>query len=390
MPMTFEQLVSVGVGRIPFSSLQEASTFYVRGLARERLLALKEPRALMISNPALNNMELPLCEAVSRLTVAELRNCGVHVDEFYRQPGDSPEIMDRADEANVIIYEGHTEHDGLLRNPAYDYPNAWMAGRGGTEPLRHFGGLPIVILQTCDSLQQEMLLRVYGAGGVALLGSSTPVHSASGSGFAKAVYDAALYRDATLGEALRDAQNYFFCLQDLKDLRRHRERAKSQRVALSFRLWGDPELRMLPEALAPPRLAPVAAHWQGPNRVVVEIPGRRFPQIRNEAYAAEFYPGSEAAGMVLRVKDDAARRVSPVYFFRLPVPDTLRSDPPVELTATGDASDRAVFRLDPPARFLYVLYFPEKETPHGVVTLPYIEKPRAEGSRSQPARNAPW
>ena len=142
MPKSFERLVSVGVGRIPLSSLQEASTFYLRGLARERLLAAKrppqhdrdprscaanadgfdsgskEPRALMISNPALNNMDLPLCEAVSRLTVAELRNVGVHVDEYYRQPGDSPEIMDRADEANVIIYEGHTEHDGLLRNPA--------------------------------------------------------------------------------------------------------------------------------------------------------------------------------------------------------------------------------------------------------------------------------
>ena len=383
MPMTFEQLVSVGVGRLPFSSLQEASTFYVRGLARERLLAGKRPRVLMISNPALNNMELPLCETISRLTVAELRNCGVHVDEFYRRAGDLPEIMDRADEANVIIYEGHTEHDGLLRNPAYDYS---AAPQGGREALRRFDGFPVVILQSCDSLQNDMLRNVHGAGGVAILGSSTPIHSASGSGFAKAVYDAVLYRNATLGEALRDAQNYFFCLQDLKDLRHHRERAKSQRVALSFRLWGDPELRMLSGPLGPPRLAPVAAHWQEPGRVVVEIPGRRFPEIRNEDYVAEFFPGSEAAGMVVRVKDAAARRVAPVYFFRLPAPNRLRSDPSAALTAAGDASERAVFRLDPAGRFLYVLYLPEKETAHDVVTLPYIEKPPADGPRSQPPR----
>ncbi len=256
MPMTFEQLVTVGVGRIPFASLQEASALYVRGLARERLLAGKEARALMISNPALNNMELPLCEVISRLTVAELRNFGVHVDEFYRAPANRPAVMDLATEAGMIIYEGHTEHDGLLRDPAYEYRRETVApgieahgklsprtpstpaGRAGS---RRFDGLPVVVLQTCDSLQPDMLWRVHGAGGVAILGSSTPIHSASGSGFAKAVYDAVLYRSATLGEALRDAQNYFFCLQDLKDLRHHRERAKSQRVALSFRLWGDPQ-----------------------------------------------------------------------------------------------------------------------------------------------------
>ena len=111
-------------------------------------------------------MELPLCEAISRLTVAELRNFGVHVDEFYRQPGDSPGMMDLADEANVIIYEGHTEHDGLLRSPAYDYPDAGWPGMVGPNALRRFDGLPVVILQTCDSLQNDMLLRrVWGRRG---------------------------------------------------------------------------------------------------------------------------------------------------------------------------------------------------------------------------------
>ena len=393
MPMTFEQLVSVGVGRIPFASLQEASALYVRGLARARLLVGKEPRALMISNPALNNMELPLCEAISRLTVAELRNFGVHVDEFYRAPANHPEVMDLATEAGMIIYEGHTEHDGLLRDPAYEYSretialrieaNGKLSARTSAAPAggaasRRFDGLPVVVLQTCDSLQSDMLWRVHGAGGVALLGSSTPIHSASGSGFAKAVYDAVLYRGATLGEALRDAQNYFFCLQDLKDLRHHRERAKSQRVALSFRLWGDPELRVLPDSLGPPRLAPVAARWQAPAQIAVEIPGQRFAEVRNEAYVAQFFPGSEAAGMVLRLKDESARKVSPVYFFRLPLPGPLRVDPPVALFATGNASDRTVFRVDPAGRFLYVLYLPEKETAHEIIALRWTKKPPAD------------
>ena len=90
-----------------------------------------------------------------------------------------------------------------------------------------------------------MLWRIDELGGVALVGSVTPIHSGSGSALVKALSDAVLYRGATLGEALRDAQNYLFCLEDLKARRGQKEQAKSRRVALSFRLWGDPELRVL-------------------------------------------------------------------------------------------------------------------------------------------------
>jgi hypothetical protein len=370
LPMGFERLVTVGVGRISFASLQEASMLFLRGLARQQLLAGRPSRALMLANPSLNNLELPLCEAISRLTVAELRNFGLPVDEFYRQPGNRPEVMDRAADADLIIYEGHTEHEGLLTDPAYEYhPDA-----AARPAARRFDAAPVIILQTCDSLQNEMLWRVHGAGGVALLGSSTPIHSASGAGFAKAVHDAILYRRATLGEALRDAQNYFFCLQDLKDLRHHRERSKSQRVALSFRLWGDPELCVLPEELPAPRQAPVTARWQPPRDVVIETPAARFAEIRNESYSAHFFPGSEAAGMVLRLKDEPARKILPVYFFRLPLADAPAGAAAGRGTSAA-GENRVIFRVDPAGRFLYVLYFPEKEAAHETLIFPWTGRP---------------
>ena len=42
-------------------------------------------------------------------------------------------------------------------------------------------GLPVVVLQSCDSLDERVLWRIDELGGVALVGSVTPIHSGSGS-----------------------------------------------------------------------------------------------------------------------------------------------------------------------------------------------------------------
>ena len=108
-------------------------------------------------------------------------------------------------------------------------------------------GLPIVVLQSCESLDDAVLWRLDELGGVAVIGSMTPIHSGCGSALLNAAMTSLLYRGGTLGETLRDAENYMFCVEDLKARRGHKERAKGIRVALSFRLWGDPELQVLPD-----------------------------------------------------------------------------------------------------------------------------------------------
>ena len=47
------------------------------------------------------------------------------------------------------------------------------------------------------------------------------------------------------------------CVEELKGRRGHKEQAKGIRVALSFRLWGDPEMTALPMRLPEPRQEPV-------------------------------------------------------------------------------------------------------------------------------------
>ena len=73
VPTQPDQLAALGVGRIPLESLGEASVFFVRGLLRERLLAHRPPRLLMIANSVVARRPLPLCETISRVTTAEFK-----------------------------------------------------------------------------------------------------------------------------------------------------------------------------------------------------------------------------------------------------------------------------------------------------------------------------
>ena len=290
VPTKVQQVASMGVGRIPLESLEDASVLFARGLVRQRRMAEHPPRLLMVANSSLNRRPLPLCETISRVTAAEFKNLHVPVDEFYGKLADSPEVLAAAKTASLIIYEGHLAYQDLFDVPAtgratapdsyYDEELDALEDGGSSSRDAHaharkeatrprtvavaphhrlqgpLTGLPIVVLQSCDSLDEPVLWRIDELGGVAVIGSITPIHSGSGSALVNALADAVLYRGATLGEALRDAQNYLFCLEDLKSLRGHKEQAKSRRVAISFRLWGDPELSVLPTAAEPPAEAP--------------------------------------------------------------------------------------------------------------------------------------
>lgn len=289
---------------------------------------------MMVANPVVEGKPLPLCETASRLTAAEFQNFGITVDAFYQRPSNSPDVLDAARSAEAIVYEGHVEHQEMFPSRRSRGQRSGAAARSAPEtdtsdspagddvrsqPLV-LDGLPLVVLQSCGSLRKDVFQQVFASGGVGMLGTSTSVHSISGSAFVKALCDGMLYRGDTVGEAFRDARNYFFCLQDLKQLRGHTQQGKSQRVALSFRLWGDPELELFGSRAGKPALAPVSARWADGDRLAVSVPGQLLPEVSSPGYFAKVSPGSETAGLVEAIENQSLRRVTPLYFFKLPMP----------------------------------------------------------------------
>jgi hypothetical protein len=414
VPRDPDKLAAFGVGRIPLESLADTSVLFARGLLRERLLAGQPPRLLMIANSGVPRRPLPLCEAISRATAEEFKNLGVAVDEFYCKPADSPEILAAAKNATMIYYEGHLGYQDLIEVPRPGHHNppdtyfeeelddveghataatkpvaerpATPASRGpGLQgeldeappprrsvvpgptppPTRLQGplpGMPFVVLQSCESLEEPLLWRVDELGGVAVVGSVTPIHSGSGSTLLKAASDAMLYGGAgTLGEALRDAQNYLFCLEDLKTRRGHKEQAKGLRVALSFKLWGDPELRIFPSPLGPPQIPPVVAQWDAPGQLTIRLPKQRLPEVRSDKYVAHAFPGTQAAGMVKQRNGDTTKQITPVYYFRVPLPNDFAAGTAAAIQTGKEDANRMIARVDPAGRTLHVVYLPEQE-----------------------------
>jgi hypothetical protein len=203
-----------------------------------------------------------------------------------------------------------------------------------------------------------------------VVGTVTNVHSASGSAFVKAFCDGMAYRGDSAGEALRDARNYFLSLAALKMQRGHKETSKVNRAALSFCLWGDPEMRLFAQ---PPsaKMAPLSAAFTDPQTVVVSTPKNRLPEQRSEKYFVRMFPGSQAAGVVKTLKNEEARRLMAFYFFRLPFPSDFNPEFYSTLQLEDGSTNRAVFLTDAFRRFVYLLYFPEKEANSSAFTLQF-------------------
>jgi hypothetical protein len=472
-----------GVGRLPLSSVRETSQLIAATLARDRVLAKRRFRALLIANPSTDYGPLPLCETVSRVTGEEFLNARVALSAFYGRRADDPQVVEAAKPAHLIVFEGHIsdqflfttpvqeepqplpdpgpvfQEDGALTRPppeddpieppALDEPpidevpgegvppdaiepaqppparppaepelpaeepepaqeepephppdpnapnpfdDQWgNEGPGdpppadvppGDEP--QFGeapptvpqtpleGMPLVVLQSCHSLEETTARVIFQRGGVGLLGSVTNIHSASGSSFIKQFCDGALYRGDTAGEALRDSRNYFLCLAKLKAERGHQQQAKVTRVALSFRLWGDPEMRVVHRDLARPKRTPVSIAWAGPDKVAIQVPGRRLPKCATEKYSARMFPGSQAAGVVKSAKGKTQRRLMPFYFGRLDVPVGFEDRGFGRIGARDAKGPRSVFLVDDARQRLFVVHFPDKEKAGETVVLPFV------------------
>ena len=172
------------------------------------------------------------------------------------------------------------------------------------------------------------LWRIDELGGVALVGSVTPIHSGSGSAMVKAMSDAMLYRGRTLGEALRDAQNYLFCLEDLKDSSRAKGAGQEPPRGLELPALGRSGIASAVDTAGRAAGdAPLGDTFRGAG----QTDDRRaratgFPRPAATKYFARMFPGSQPAGMVEAAAGDTARRVTPVYFFRLPLPDGFAAD----------------------------------------------------------------
>jgi hypothetical protein len=412
VPADPEQAIAVGVGRIPSESLAEASLLFARGLVRERLSAGQWGRVLMVANSGVARRPLPLCEAISRVTAEEFQNFHIPVDEYYGVMADSAEVLAAARRASLILYEGHVSYQDLFDVhygrpvvPDENYEEALDALESRTpdaaagpspaqtpppahplppppkpqgrleEPLREF---PIAVLQSCESLDDLLLDRIDELGCAAVIGSVTNIHSGSGSMLVQALSDALIQHGDTIGESLRDAQNYLFCLDDLKIQRGLKDQAKSHRVAISFRLWGDPELPVFPGVARHPHAKMVAARWTGPAEITIQVPSRHAPEARSTGYYARMFPGSQAAGLVKKRVGQMVRRVLPAYYFRLPLPEGFAGDASRPQISDG-ALGQAAIRLDPLGRFLYVVYLPDVERANETIVLRWSKAAAASG-----------
>ena len=424
----YDQALSFGVGRIPFNQLYQTATLFARGLYREQLIQQQSHRILMVANSIDESDQiggLPLCETISRATSQELRNFSLNVDEFYRHLSNSPAIMDASQSADMIIFQGHAYHQNLVDDPGFffqletadipsdeiDYIDHHKMGQAQLEseenlsqsnqspfkfkandffetdrateaeetvlvdqfnPIRRrFNGLPIVILQSCNSLQDQISDWLLQLGGSAIIGSVSNIHSASGSSFIKTLIDRTLYQGETLGTALRDARNYFYVLQDLKNQRGHREQAKSLRVALSFRLWGDPQLKVF-KPLSKPLKPTLSVVWNNAQTLTITTPTKHLPKIKTEKYIAYGYPGVQYAGLVKRLKKQTARKVIPLYFVKTPLPAHIEKYQ--SMTVLKGKKDRVAYRIDPQTKQLYLVYLTQKENKYPILRFKFQGK----------------
>ena len=241
-----------------------------------------------------------------------------------------------------------------------------------TDPCK-LEGIPLVAIQSCHSLD-DTVLDILTSGAIGIIGSKTNIHSASGSSFVKAFCDGLLYRSDTIGEAMRDAKNYLLCVSALKKARGHTQYAKVERVAYSFHFWGDPELRIFSGLQNRQKIEPVSGTFTRPDKITVTIPNKRLPTSRTDKYFLRMFPGSEAAGILKRIKDKEIRRVAPIYFFRIPMAKGFEPSQYAGLKKADDTTIRAVFSVDSFRRFLYIVYFPEKEEKEEVFTLQFVKR----------------
>ncbi len=360
------QALAFGVGRLPFHNLDLVSSYYANLLEKKRRYEAVYPEFIMIANSTKkeSGTGLLLAETVSRATADELKNFNLRGTEFYREKPTNAEVDQEALDKGLIIYQGHLSNLTFFDGRYVDSEN----GVTLFDPP-HFPDYPFVILQSCNSLDD--IESVFQQGLTGMIGSSTRVHSASGSSFIKTYLDSILYRGLTTGEALREAKNYFLGIVKLKKARGHQEQAKTFRVALTFRLLGDPEMKLFDRPLPPPKRKPVTAALQDNGSIAISTPAQFHNRVGTELYFTKIFPNGQTAGVVARSKgsEKVQRRINSFYFFNFPLTEKLKTAAHLKVKNKKSTDIRNISLMDPYKRWIYVIHYPVKEKKNEKVIL---------------------
>ena len=358
---------SYGVGRLFHRDLFHTSLLFARILYRHRLVGKKKPSVVLMNNPKTEYGTIPLAETIGRLTAKDLKNVGIKVKQFNDTSPMDPLALKAASHSTVFVFQGHIVDLLFLGGDVYVEEEGAEPQVQNAEPIVFYKA-PLVFLQSCTSIDGNYVPTSFDQGATAVLGSSTSIHSSSGSAFNKAFCDGlASQKTNTLGEALKSARNYFLCLYELKKARGHKEQAKVFRVAMSFRLMGDPEM-LLDLQAGPPKKAIVSCRLLDSGKVQISIPNKKHPKIETPSYFFRAFPGGQTAGLVKRLKNKEVRRITSTYYFTLKGLGNLSSANPWQ-GSDGAKDPRAVYLYDALHKELYLLYYPKKEERGAIIEL---------------------
>jgi hypothetical protein len=290
------ELFSFAIGRL----FHEEPGMIPLMLARSRLLpdGPAPRKVLQVSNPGGG---LALLETISRNTAREFKNRGYDATTLFRNEVQPEAVRQLMPEQDVFLWEGHyrtmIDRFGMPR---------W------NEPLRP----SLVFLQSCLALNESETRPLFERGAIALVGSPTRTYSGSGGAFTLSFFDALLYENRSLGEAMRQAKNFLMAYALLKE-KRLGDGAKlagaNRRSAWAFSLWGDPTLR-LPQPPIPADAMPIVRCSVRGDTVTLTLPDGRYPKVHTGEFESELWPNARLAGLVTKDRVDDERRLVPMLF----------------------------------------------------------------------------
>jgi hypothetical protein len=275
-------------------------------IARERLLpAGPSPRkVLVVSNPGGG---LSLLESISRNTANELRNRGYQETSLFNENVHADNVRSLMPQQDIFLWEGH--YRTLIDR--FGMPK-W------NEPLPP----SLVFLQSCLALNETETRPLFDRGAVALIGSPTRTYSGSGGAFTLSFFDALMYEDRSLGEALRQSKNFLMAYALLKEKRLGKSAKLSGanlRSAWAFTLWGDPTLRLPQPPLPAESLPRVKCTVKG-ETLTLHIPEEKYAKVHSGDFQAEIWPNTRLAGLVSKKAIDHERRLIPMLYAEVALP----------------------------------------------------------------------
>jgi hypothetical protein len=317
-------------------------------LARQRLLleSRRPLKALVASN---SGGGLSLLETFSRNTIEGLRNAGVETTTLIAKQVNREEVRKQMLLHNLFLWEGHS---GTLMNE-YELPT-WQDALPPT----------FVFLQSCLSLTEPRVGALLQRGAFAVLGSSTRTYSGSGGACSLAFFNAVLYGERPVGDALRQAKNFLLVYSLLKEKRLGKEATRTGaniRSAWAFTLWGDPTLKLpLPAQVdgATPRV-PFVRHEVHGNSIVVSLPDKAATPVRTEKYRTQLRPNEHSAGLVKKEPVEDRRPLVPFVFAEVHLPRARIGMTPH--LSSRVPSNRWVFCWDERRRTGYLLVTPRPQ-----------------------------